>query len=221
MYQHNYIFVFINFSLTDTLLLFLSTGSSTSPDDHRPSAKEAMRSILKKSGSESETFESNITDFQENGFNLYSSVNSDPLLNLDVLTLSLPVDKSQDIRSDTPKPKQKTTLTRSVSESVVKSLKDSRASEVVDSIIHEDDVFPAKPSIDKSVKIKERQLEAARSIFSDSETVDNAASKKSKERKAKHSHKRSRSDISGIKTSAIEKEMSVVSENESVSENQG
>lgn len=184
-----------------------------------------MRTILKKSGSESETFDT--TDFKDNGFNLYSSTNSDPLLNLDVLGLSEPVNNSQENVLNKSKLRLKSPLTRSVSESVVsRSLKENSVSEIVDDTIHEDDVFPVKSSesmTEEKVKIKERELEASRSIFSDSETVETIAtgSKTAKERKAKHTHKRSRSDISGIKTASIEKEMSATNEKQPANESSG
>lgn len=192
--------------------MFVS-GSSTSPEDIRPSARETMRTILKKSGSESDAFDPALTNFKENNFNLYASVSNDPLLNLDVLNLSHSPDTNQISPSDKDKLKPKTTLTRSISESVVsKKFKDGLASEILDNTIHEDDVFPVKKSEEmireETLKKKQRDLEASRSIFSDSETVEAVAttSKVAKEKKMKHTHKRSRSDISGIKTSSMEKD---------------
>lgn len=179
------------------------------------SAKEAMRTILKKSGSESDSLDPTLTDLQDDGFNLYSSINSDPLLNLDILKLSEPAGVSQDKSKVNTKSRQKAPLTRSASESAVsKDLKESPGLEIMDHIIHEadDDVLLDMASEKKEATEtleKKSNVESSRSIFSDSETVDakSPSSSGARARKMKHTHKRSRSDISGIKTSAVEKEV--------------
>ncbi|XP_052795978.1 run domain Beclin-1-interacting and cysteine-rich domain-containing protein-like [Mya arenaria] len=193
-------------------------GSSTSPNDGGISAKEALRTIIRKSGSESDPVDLSTSDSKENGFSFYNTMNSDPLMNLGLLG-----SKTSDLESsnDVPKVIKKGGLTRSTSESgVAKKIKDSKAAEMMDRIIHEndDDVFAISKSTETltsdSIK-KQKMFENARDIFSDSETVEAKASPskvKVDERKVKHTHKRSRSDIIGIKTSVIQSDLHNVEE---------
>ncbi|WAQ98287.1 RUBIC-like protein [Mya arenaria] len=179
---------------------------------------EALRTIIRKSGSESDPVDLSTSDSKENGFSFYNTMNSDPLMNLGLLG-----SKTSDLESsnDVPKVIKKGGLTRSTSESgVAKKIKDSKAAEMMDRIIHEndDDVFAISKSTETltsdSIK-KQKMFENARDIFSDSETVEAKASPskvKVDERKVKHTHKRSRSDIIGIKTSVIQSDLHNVEE---------
>ena len=126
-------------------------------------------------------------------------MNSDPLCNVDFLSdvkmrkEPSPVDNQSKTR--------KSTITRTVSESGIDEKQSKRRAVVLDKVIVEDDVFSAKQ---ESVnKLKEGVKETSRVIFSDSENVDvNSATSPKKSAKGKvpaHTHKRSRSDISGIK----------------------
>ena len=126
-------------------------------------------------------------------------MNSDPLCNVDFLSdvkmrkEPSPVDNQSKTR--------KSTITRTVSESGIDEKQSKRRAVVLDKVIVEDDVFSAKQ---ESVnKLKEGVKETSRVIFSDSENVDvNSATSPNKSAKGKgpaHTHKRSRSDISGIK----------------------
>ncbi|KAL4219862.1 hypothetical protein ACF0H5_020273 [Mactra antiquata] len=194
-------------------------GSSTSPEEGRLTAKEALRNVLRKSGSESPT-ELSPLDSQPNSYSLYNNLNSDPLLNLDLLQLSLSPSRSQE--NLTPKSSsKKKTLARSASESGVNKIALERsASEMMDKIIHEDaddnDVFTRSQvmTFTKSVTLTPSESnrltsvdKSARLIFSDSESIEPDKSSKVSDRKVKHTHKRSRSDVVGGKSSSIRTEL--------------
>ncbi|XP_053404594.1 run domain Beclin-1-interacting and cysteine-rich domain-containing protein-like isoform X2 [Mercenaria mercenaria] len=193
-------------------------GSSTSPEDGRLTATASLRNVLRKSGSDSPA-ELSPPATTQNSFSLYNSINSDPLLNLDLLELSRSPSASQENLTSKSKLETRKPLNRSSSETVVsKRLSERRASEMMDKIIHEDedDVFPANKSTTSTMTLttsmtltsegsENKSLKGSRVIFSDSESVEkDTKSRKLTERKMKHTHKRSRSDISGIKTSVIE-----------------
>ncbi|XP_060554922.1 run domain Beclin-1-interacting and cysteine-rich domain-containing protein-like isoform X2 [Ruditapes philippinarum] len=193
-------------------------SSSTSPEEGRLTATASLRNVLRKSGSDSTTDLSPPSSSQ-NHFSLYTSINSDPLLNLDLLELSRSPSKSVENLNIKSKFEPKKPLTRSTSETaVIKRSSERRASEMMDKIIHEDedDVFPANKSmtlttsmtLTSDLSAKKKSLKGSRVIFSDSESVETETkSRKLTERKLKHTHKRSRSDISGIKTNVIQGEM--------------
>ena len=174
-------------------------------------AKEALRNVLRKSVSDSpppmpSPAMSNAT------YSLYDSLNIDPLLNLGFLQGSRSPNEGQVHNRNVgneQKSMKKKELTRSTSENIVtKRQSDRRASEMVDKLLEDNDVFPLTKSLTlQPSKTKEKSAKASRVIFSDSEGVD--TERKSKVSKAKHtkiSHKRSRSDISEIKMKVSQEE---------------
>lgn len=181
-------------------------------------AKEALRNVLRKSGSDSPT-ELSPTDLQSNSYSLYNSLNSDPLLNLDLLQLSMSPSHSQENLTNKPRMEQpKKILTRSASETVItKRNLDKSASEIMDKIIHEDaddsGVFSGSKGVTftKSMTFTGNESDrvtkassSARMIFSDSESVEtDRKSRKITDRKVKHTHKRSRSDVVSAKSLAV------------------
>lgn len=190
-------------------------GSSTSPEDGKISAKDALRDVLRKSGSESPA-ELSPPGTSQNSFSLYNSINSDPLLNVDLQQLSRSTSVSHENLTSKSKFETKKPLVRSVSETVVNQrLSDRRASEMMDKIIHEDedDVFPVTKSMTLTHSMtltseepeKKKSAKGSRVIFSDSESVETESkTRKMSEKKTKLTHKRSRSDISGIKTTVVD-----------------
>ena len=182
-------------------------------------ATASLRNVLRKSGSDSTAELSPPPSSSQNTFSLYTSINSDPLLNLDLLELSRSPSQSAENLSSKLKLEPKKPLVRSTSETAMhKRSSERRASEMMDKIIHEDedDVFPANKSMTLTTSMtltsedteKKKTMKGSRVIFSDSESVETETkSRKLTERKMKHTHKRSRSDISGIKTSVIQGEV--------------
>lgn len=195
---------------SDELAFPHNLGSSTSPDDSRMTASEALRNVLRKSGSDSPPGLSP-PDVTKGGFSFYTSINSDPLLNLDLLKLSeSPNDSQENLKLE--KAENKKELTRSVSESVVtKKTLDRKTSDQVDKIILEDDdnsAFSGKSlTLTKSMTLTQdgKVNRGSQMIFSDTESTDTGTkTQKSPERKGKLTHKRSRSDTIGVKMSLSE-----------------
>ena len=124
-------------------------------------------------------------------------MNSDPLCNVDFLS-------EVKLRTKEPSPAsektRKNTITRTVSESGIDEQKFKRSAVVLDNAIVEDVFSDNTDSVNKS---KEDKKATSRVIFSDSENMDvkstDSPKKSSKGKGPVHTHKRSRSDISGIK----------------------
>ena len=101
------------------------------------------------------------------------------------------------------KPKtRKSAITRTTSESGISEQQLKRRGIMLDKAIVEDDIFAEKQENVKNGQ-KQDSKEPSRVIFSDSESVDvksvNSPKKSNKGNGPAHTHKRSRSDISGIK----------------------
>ncbi|KAH3835105.1 hypothetical protein DPMN_108448 [Dreissena polymorpha] len=185
-------------------------GSSTSPEDNQQLAREALRTVLKKSGSISDSLERPSPNHASE-FDLYKSINEDPLSNLALL--------KDDSGGSNLEPSlqvikvKKINLTRSESESgVARKVKSQRAAEMVEKIIHEDNVFSLSKSTETLVagasSKKIRFEDPVRDIFSDSETVEAKGKLNGdKQKRVRPTHKRSRSDIIGGKNLALQKEI--------------
>lgn len=187
------------------LILILFVGASTSPEETKEMAKDALRSVLKKSGSESPI---DAPCDGENPFSLYDSLNSDPLLNMEFSRehRTLKSNSTSDISFKYSGSKVKS-LTRSQSETSnisrgnlertnLGSLKAS--SEIMDKIFNESDDLLENCEFRNSSGPRKPE-----EIFSDSESHSIARDislRKTQSLHGKKGHKRSRSDLGGVKT---------------------
>lgn len=127
-------------------------------------------------------------------------MNSDPLFNIDFLSEANMRTKEQSSVDDKPQIRI-SAITRTTSETGIDEIKLKRRGVMLEKVISEDDIFSDKS--DSANKVIPDTKETSRTIFSDSEGVDvksvNSPKKSSKGKGPAHTHKRSRSDISGIK----------------------
>lgn len=171
----------------------LVTGSS--PDEARESAKEALKSALRKSGS-------NLSppNVPVGGFNFYDSIHSDPLMNIE-FSASSEYDRNRLRRSGSEvdplsvrqNPTGKPTIKRSQSEAVFSSADRLHAPDFIHNLTKEETVFELDDSFE-----------------SESNTIANASALTSNETLSKPAHKRSKSDYGGktpvTKSSSIKKQ---------------
>ncbi|XP_021360063.1 run domain Beclin-1-interacting and cysteine-rich domain-containing protein-like isoform X2 [Mizuhopecten yessoensis] len=169
---------------SDEYALPSSIVSTGSPQETTALAKEALRTVLRKSGSESPTHDTHLSDPTDGQFSFYNSINSDPLGNMDFnQDQSDPFETAEDSENGS---QQNKVLLRSQSEMLMEVSKSGIQ------IAKSDTNLPKK---------KIRTKCKPEDIFSDSES---RSQKKDSENLAKSSpskklgHKRSRSDI-GVK----------------------
>ena len=166
-------------------------GYSESPESSKDMARNALRSVLRKSGSESPT--SNVENF-----NFYDSLNSDPLGNFNINNNADVFHESNDKiekrlskAEDSVIKDKKPTIVRSQSEVHIRS---SKTSEVMEKIFQEGEEFDLNSS--------NKPIPRPEDIFSDSESSSPARKLNNGERakaKSVKGHKRSRSDLGNIK----------------------
>jgi len=145
---------------------------------------------------------------------MYRHVTSDPLLNLDLMKLESEMSSEQTQKASSL---DSSPLKRSVSESA--ALSKHRVRKVSDSVdgvipeIIEDNVFPktdSQEALNKKVLKSKARDSSSRDIFSDSETVEPSSTTRSSKVKSGgsvKSHKRSRSDVIGMKSAVVLKEL--------------
>ncbi|XP_060070855.1 run domain Beclin-1-interacting and cysteine-rich domain-containing protein-like [Ylistrum balloti] len=180
---------------SDEYALPSSIGSTGSPQETTALAKEALRTVLRKSGSESPTHDLQLFESTNGEFSFYNSINSDPLRNMDFnQEQSDPFDTSEETKNGK---QQNKILLRSQSETVMGLSKPGVSNGKID-------INLSEKKIRKKCKPED--------IFSDSES---RPQKKTSEDKAKSSpgkklgHKRSRSDfgVKNIVTDSVDGKM--------------
>ncbi|XP_033760801.1 run domain Beclin-1-interacting and cysteine-rich domain-containing protein-like isoform X1 [Pecten maximus] len=167
---------------SDEYALPSSIASTGSPQETSTLAKEALRTVLRKSGSESPTHDTHLSEPTNGEFSFYNSLNSDPLRNMDFnQDQSDPFDTSEDSKNDNT---QNKVLLRSQSEMIMGLTK----SGVVNA------------GIDISTTEKKTRTKCKpEDIFSDSESQPQKKALEDQDKSSpskKLGHKRSRSDFS-------------------------
>ncbi|XP_069105114.1 run domain Beclin-1-interacting and cysteine-rich domain-containing protein-like [Argopecten irradians] len=166
---------------SDEYALPSSIASTGSPQETSALAKEALRTVLRKSGSESPTHDMQVSEPTDREFSFYNSLNSDPLRNMDFnQDQSDPFDTNNSAKNNS---QQNKVLVRSRSEMVMGVTKAGVSEAGIDLTISE-----------KKVRTKCKPED----IFSDSESrpkqkASEVQSKSSPSKKL--GHKRSRSDF--------------------------
>ncbi|XP_062601083.1 run domain Beclin-1-interacting and cysteine-rich domain-containing protein-like isoform X2 [Saccostrea cucullata] len=175
-----------------------SIRESTSPEETKTLARESLRTVLRKSGSESPTRDAP-------DFSFYDNLNSDPLLNIEFSDEMNHRDPSLKEVVSTPQlvnHKSKKVIVRSQSDMGI-----SKTSAVIKNIYKDNEDFSHETPASVS------RLE---DIFSDSECPPKGEEKEKAKVKAK-GHKRSRSDQGGVKVEKMtQKENKVSAEGKGV-----
>ncbi|KAL5005068.1 hypothetical protein ScPMuIL_018524 [Solemya velum] len=166
---------------------------SVSPEDTRNSAKSALKTVLKMSGSESPI------DAQQD-FNFYDSVHNDPLLNIEFQSGKTPKEtkdrkastsSSGSQRTSSIKSSEKDLLRRSQSSGQISgqpaSNSESRTAQVLDSIFNDEEEIPSDNDKNKDSKALEISVGPESYSVRDDSIKNESLSKKG--------HKRSRSDV--------------------------
>lgn len=159
-----------------------SKGASTSPEDTKNMARESLRTVLRKSGSDSPTGDAP-------DFSFYDNLNSDPLLNIEF---------SENVATDSENSHAEVgsgerIVNSSAKKAIVRSQSDTGMSKtltVIKNIYKDNEDF--EPG-------KSGTVNRLEDIFSDSECPKKGEEENVKVKAKSKGHKRSRSDHGGIK----------------------